>query len=84
MAEMFTVEAATSPERRQRLGSTASKLLSPREHEVAELLVAGRSRPRIAMEIGLSPHTVASMSKAIYRKLGVKSRAELAVRMQSS
>jgi DNA-binding NarL/FixJ family response regulator/DNA-binding MarR family transcriptional regulator len=84
MAEMFTVEAATPPERRQRLGSTASKLLSPREHEVAELLVAGRSRPRIAMEIGLSPHTVASMSKAIYRKLGVKSRAELAVRMQSS
>ena len=49
---------------------------------MAKLLEAGRSRPAIAAELGLTANTVSSLSKIIYRKLGVRSRAELAVRMR--
>jgi len=58
--------------------SVARGRLSSREREVAELLAKGMSRPQVAMKLKLSPHTVVSMSQRIYRKLGIRSRAELA------
>lgn len=61
----------------------AGRVLSPRELQVARLLEAGRTRPEIAAEIGLTPNSVAALGKIIYRKLGVRSRAELAARMRS-
>lgn len=53
-------------------------LLSPRERQIAEALAAGSSRPEIARQLGLSPHTVVTLSKRIYRKLAIRRRAELA------
>ena len=44
-------------------------------------LAHGSSRPEIARRLGLSPHTVATISKRIYAKLGVRRRAELANRL---
>lgn len=82
MAEFFVIEATSLEKDRKVLLSAASKVLSPREFQIAKLLEAGRSRPAIAAELGLTPNTVASLSKVIYRKLGIRSRAELAARMR--
>lgn len=55
--------------------STAS--LAPRELQVARALADGLSRPQIATLLGVSPHTVVTLSTRVYRKLGVRSRAQL-------
>jgi DNA-binding CsgD family transcriptional regulator len=50
---------------------------TPRERETLELLFTGASEKSVAASLGLSPHTVHDYVKAIYRKIGVASRAEL-------
>jgi DNA-binding NarL/FixJ family response regulator len=50
--------------------------LSGREREVLELIADGSTNREIAGELCLSPHTVKEYTSAIYRKLGVKNRAE--------
>jgi LuxR family maltose regulon positive regulatory protein len=67
---------------RRLLEESAGRTLSRRELDVARLLEGGMSRPRIATKLGLTLHTVASISKSVYRKLGVSSRAQLAKRMR--
>jgi len=84
MAEFFVLESKLIGRESQLLGQSARKLLSPREHEVAELLEGGMSRPEIASQLGLSAHTIASISKAIYRKLGITSRAQLTRRLRQA
>lgn len=51
--------------------------LSPRERQVIMLLMDGNPRKQIAASMGISPHTVTDYLKEIYRKFGVRSRAEL-------
>jgi DNA-binding CsgD family transcriptional regulator len=53
--------------------------LSPREREVVQLVVAGRTNREIAAALSKSPHTVAKQLHAAMRKLGVGSRTALAV-----
>lgn len=60
---------------------SAASTLSQREQEIAIALAHGASRPEIASRLGLSPNTVATTSKRIYAKLGVRNRAELANRL---
>lgn len=50
--------------------------LTPREGEVLALIAKGLSYQRIAETLGMSPHTVTSHIKQIYRKLAVNSRGE--------
>lgn len=50
--------------------------LTPREAEVLQLIAKGLSYQRIAQTLGMSPHTVTSHIKQIYRKLAVNSRGE--------
>jgi DNA-binding NarL/FixJ family response regulator len=57
--------------------------LAPREREVAEALAGGMTRPEIAQRLGLSRHTVATLSKRIYRKLCIRNRSELVRVMMS-
>lgn len=52
-------------------------LLTPRERQVAELVVTGLTDRAIAAELWLSHHTVSQHVKRVYRKLGVSSRVEL-------
>ena len=50
--------------------------LTPRETEVLQLIAKGLSYQRIADTLAMSPHTVTTHIKQIYRKLAVNSRGE--------
>ena len=54
--------------------------LSPRERDVLALLGDGATNREIAERLHLSPHTVKDHTSALYRKLGVRNRAEAARR----
>ena len=56
--------------------------LSEREREVLELIATGATNPEIAKQLFLSPHTVKEHTSALYRKLGVRNRAEAVQRAQ--
>lgn len=45
--------------------------LTRREAEVLALLASGCRHTEVAKRLGVSPHTVSSHAKNIYRKLGV-------------
>jgi DNA-binding CsgD family transcriptional regulator len=59
----------------------ASRLLSPRERDVALRLCSGGTLASVAKELGVSPKTVATLCERTYRKLGIKRRAQLAARL---
>jgi DNA-binding CsgD family transcriptional regulator/GAF domain-containing protein len=63
--------------RATRLPSSAERVLSPREREVAEQVARGLRDAEIAERLLLSPHTVKGYLKSVYRKLGVRSRVDL-------
>ena len=52
--------------------------LTPAERRVAELVAAGRTNREVAETLVLSVHTVEAALTQAYRKLGVRSRTELA------
>lgn len=54
--------------------------LTPRQRQIAALLAEGCSNLNVAAQLGISEQTVAVHVRAIYRKLGVHSRVELARR----
>lgn len=62
-------------------GERGGASLSARERDVAVGIVAGRARSEIAARLGITPSTVATLTKRLYRKLGVHSRAELTQRL---
>lgn len=51
--------------------------LTDREAEVLDLLVRGLTRDEIAMQLGLSSHTIKNHTSSLYGKLGVHSAREL-------
>jgi DNA-binding CsgD family transcriptional regulator len=66
-------------------GRTASDAqLSETERRIAELVVAGRRNSEVAATLSLSPNTVAWNLSKVYRKLGVRSRTELAAHIAST
>jgi len=70
----FTVGA---PERADRFENLK---LSPREKEVAKLLLRGLSMRQIAGTLGVMESTVKGYCKTLYKKLGINSRTELFTR----
>jgi DNA-binding NarL/FixJ family response regulator len=54
--------------------------VSPRERDVLFAFAAGATNPVIARELGLSPNTVKQHASSIFRKLGVRNRAEAVAR----
>jgi DNA-binding NarL/FixJ family response regulator len=58
--------------------ATFPSTLTPAEQAVAGRIVEGASFREIGKERGTSQRTIANQAKAIYRKLGVGSRLELA------
>jgi DNA-binding NarL/FixJ family response regulator len=57
--------------------------LSEREREVVSLIATGSTNREIAEKLFLSPHTVKEYTSGLYRKLGVRNRAEAVKRAQS-
>jgi DNA-binding CsgD family transcriptional regulator len=65
-------------------GRAASSVdLTPTEARVAELVAAGSTNREAADALFVSVHTVEANLKKIYRKLGIRSRTELASRFPS-
>lgn len=54
--------------------------ISPREQEVLERIIQGRSARGIAQELGRSTHTIQDHIKSLHRKLEAGSRGELIAR----
>jgi LuxR family maltose regulon positive regulatory protein len=57
-----------------------SEHLSGREHEILQLVAAGKSNRRIAQELYVSVGTVKTHLNNLYRKLGVRSRTQAIAR----
>ena len=61
--------------------ATAAKTLTPTERQIADRVASGRSNTEVARELFLSPKTIEWNLSKIYRKLDVRSRAELAAKL---
>ncbi len=57
--------------------------LSQRELEVCKRLLAGASTEGVALDLGISPHTVRTLRKRLYKKLQVNSLGDLFARYLS-
>jgi DNA-binding NarL/FixJ family response regulator len=57
----------------------AASLLSPRERQIVRLIAEGCTNAQIAARLHLKPQTVKNQLTAIYEKLHVKNRLELAL-----
>lgn len=55
-------------------------VLSPREREVLTLIAKGMRLPEVADMLGITRNTAAGYIKSVYRKLGVSTRAEAALK----
>ncbi len=51
--------------------------LSRRELQIAQAMLAGMTRVEVARHLGLSPHTISTVCKRIFRKLGIQRRSQL-------
>ena len=60
------------------------KELSERESEVAREVIVGRSNKEIARSLGITERTVKAHLGAIFAKLGVRDRLQLALRLTGS
>jgi DNA-binding NarL/FixJ family response regulator len=58
--------------------------LSPREHEILELVAAGHPNKQIAARVGLADGTVRWHLRHVYHKLHVRSRTEAALKFLSA
>lgn len=56
--------------------STTDELLTPREREIIEMMVLGRSNRDIADKLHLAPNTIKAQVARLLRKLGAANRAE--------
>jgi DNA-binding NarL/FixJ family response regulator len=79
IAEWERLNAATKTQT-----AAESTLLSPREREVVQLLVAGKSNPAIAEALFISTRTVENHVAHIFVKLGVSSRTAVVASAISS
>jgi DNA-binding CsgD family transcriptional regulator len=65
------------------VGARAGQDLTVAERTVAELAAAGVTNREIGAKLYLSPKTVETVLTRVYRKLGVRSRTELARRLEA-
>jgi DNA-binding CsgD family transcriptional regulator len=78
-ADQARAELTASGETARRRDATAIDDLTPQELQIALLLAAGKTTREAAATLFLSPKTIEYHLRHAYRKLGISSRAELAV-----
>jgi len=76
---LTTAPAANRPEVGKRLAE-----LTPRERQIAELVASGASNKLIARQLDISDRTVKAHLGAIFQKLGVSDRLQLALYVTGS
>jgi DNA-binding CsgD family transcriptional regulator len=59
-------------------------VLTPRERQVLQLVASGAANKRVALDLGMTEHTVKFHLASVFRKLGVTNRTEAAARYLSS
>lgn len=69
--------AATAAHLRAQLQAAQGIRLSPRQAEVALLILRGHSSVAIGLELGLSPQTIKVFRKQLYGRCGISTQAEL-------
>lgn len=77
-------ERRKTPRERHHDGHARAAALTPRDREVAGLLLQHKSYKEVANALGLSFLTVQTKVKVIYAKLSVHSRAELVQALSST
>jgi DNA-binding CsgD family transcriptional regulator len=81
-AERARVELQATGERARRRTADALDQLTPQEVQIARLVADGHTNREIASKLFISPSTVEYHLGKAFRKLGVKSRTELAARLR--
>jgi two-component system NarL family response regulator len=76
-AGSYKLPAEVSARLAQRISSPE---LTPREHEVLELIVKGRSNKEIGSDLGVAENTVKNHVKVVLEKLGVHDRVQATTR----
>lgn len=78
--------AERAREDRARIGGRAPSNddLTPTEEQIAELVAAGMTNREVAATLFVTPKTVESALTRVYRKLGVRSRTELARKLDAA
>jgi DNA-binding CsgD family transcriptional regulator len=79
-AERARVEVEATGERARKRTVPRIDQLTPQEAQVARLAVQGNTNREIAAQLFISPSTVEYHLRKAFRKLGVKSRTQLAQR----
>ncbi len=77
-AEQARAELAATGETARRRDASTLDQLTPQELQIARLLADGRTTREAAAAVFLSPKTVEYHLRHVYRKLGIRSREELA------
>ncbi len=80
-AERARVELEATGERARKRTVETRDDLTPQEAQICRLVAQGHSNREIAAQLFISPNTVEYHLRKVFRKLGVKSRTQLAHRM---
>ncbi len=77
IGEIYKTDMQTLQDKEAKPDRLERYSLTPRQREVAKLLLAAKTRRQIAGELGLSESTVKMHAGELYKKLGINSRTEL-------
>jgi DNA-binding CsgD family transcriptional regulator len=83
-SERARVELRATGERTRKRSSESGERLTPQEARVANLVAQGGTNAEIAGQMFVSPSTVEYHLHKVFRKLGIRSRTQLARRMLES
>ena len=83
-AERARVELRATGERMRKRTADSSSRLTPQETRAAQLVAQGCTNVEIAAQMFVSPSTVEYHLHKVFRKLGIKSRTQLAKQILES
>jgi DNA-binding CsgD family transcriptional regulator len=83
-AERARIELRATGERARRRSLDSSDRLTPQEARAAQLVAQGATNAEIAAQMFVSPSTVEYHLHKVFRKLGIRSRTQLAKRILES